>query len=165
MIKENRKAVVVGRFGRGRDKNPGSGMGRSLLPALLCLLPVGLAPAAEALPDPTRPPAEASIMGGGGAVPAGGPVLQSVLIGPGRKSAVIGGQLLEEGDLFGDAKVVKISEGEVILSGPGGEQTLRLFPGVEKKPAPLPEPVSPGAVPKREKNKSKRNTSGKYHDA
>lgn len=104
-------------------------------------------------------------MGGVSAAPASGPVLQSVLIAPGRRSAVIGGQLVVEGDLFGDAKVVRISEGEVLLSGPGGEQTLKLFPGIEKTLAPVPEKAVPSTGPKREKNKLKRNPSGKNHDA
>lgn len=155
MTLKNQKAKIKNqkaKMARGRS---------TLLPFAFCLLPFSLSThAAEALPDPTRPPPEAGMMGGGSAVPAGGPVLQSVLIGPGRKSAVIGGQLVVEGDLFGDAKVVKISEGEVLLSGPEGEQTLKLFPGVEKTVAPVP-----GPAPKPEKNKMKRNSSGKNHDA
>lgn len=137
----------------------------TFLPFAFCLLPSDLSYSADLLPDPTRPPPEASIMGGVSAAPASGPVLQSVLIAPGRKSAVIGGQLVVEGDLFGDAKVVKISEGEVLLSGPAGEQTLKLFPGVEKTIAPVPEKPAPVPAPKPEKKKLKRNSSGKNHDA
>jgi len=118
----------------------------------------GQARAEEALPDPTRPAPEASMTAG---VPASGPVLQSVMIAPGRRTAVIGGQLLAEGDNFGDAKLVRISEGEVVLSGPGGQQKLKLFPGVEKTLILAPQAVAPGTAPKRAKHKSNRNIERK----
>lgn len=90
---------------------------------------------AEVLPDPTRPPPEASMTTETIGKAASGPVLQSVKIAPGRRTAMIDGQLLKEGEPFGDAKLIKIAEGEVVLSGPGGRQTLKLFPGVEKTPS------------------------------
>jgi hypothetical protein len=65
--------------------------------------------------------------------------------------------LLAEGERFGEAKLIKISEGEVILLGPEGRQTLKLFPGVEKKFVRPPREETP----KRGKNKSKRNSEQK----
>ncbi len=121
-----------------------------------CLLPLKSALAAEILPDPTRPPAEAGLSGDAAAV-ASGPVLQSVMIRPGRRAAVISGQLLAEGERFGDSKLIKISEGEVILLGPEGRQTLKLFPGVEKIFA---SPAQEETL-KRGKSKSKRNPEQK----
>ncbi len=112
---------------------------------------------AETLPDPTRPPAEAGLAGSAVAAVASGPMLQSVMIAPGRRSAVISGQLLTEGALFGEAKLVRIAEGEVVLSGPDGQQTLRLFPDVEKHVA-LPPQAQPVNL---SKPKSKRKTEQK----
>lgn len=125
---------------------------------MLALLGCGVARAEEMLPDPTRPAPEASFAAGTAA--ATGPVLQSVMIKPGHRTAVIGGQLLAEGDLFGDARLVKISESEVVLSGPGGAQTLKLFPGVEKT-SRVTQTVVPEAASKRVKEKTNRNTERK----
>jgi len=124
---------------------------------LALALGVGATPAltAEVLPDPTRPPVEAGEETPGAV--ATGPVLQSVMIRPGSRAAVISGQLLTEGERLGDAKLVKISEGEVILVGSEGRQTLKLFPGVEKKFA---RPSQEETL-KRGKNKSKRNSEQK----
>lgn len=126
------------------------------LPLAFCLLSFDSALAAEVLPDPTRPAAEAGLAGDVVAV-ASGPVLQSVMIRPGRRTAVISGQLLAEGERFGDARLVRISEGEVILAGPEGRQTLKLFPGVEKHFARPPQQETL----QRGKNKSKRNSEQK----
>jgi hypothetical protein len=125
---------------------------------MAALLGCAVAQAEEALPDPTRPAPEAIIAVGAPA--RSGPVLQSVMIRPGSRTAVIGGQLLAEGDLFGEARLVKITESEVILSGPGGEQTLKLFPGVEKT-SRVTQNVVPEAAPKRGKEIKNRNTERK----
>lgn len=127
------------------------------LPFALCFLPFASALAAEVLPDPTRPPLEASVEAPGMAVVTTGPVLQSVMIRPGRRAAVISGQLLAEGERFGDSKLIRISEGEVILAGPGGRQTLKLFPGVEKQFVRPPQEK----MRKRGNNQSKRNSEQK----
>lgn len=129
--------------------------GMSAMAALL-FLHFDLTLAAELLPDPTRPPTEAGFAGAVVAIPSG-PVLQSVKIASGQKMAVISGQLLTEGESFGEAKLIKIAEGEVVLSGPDGLQTLRLFPGVEKHTV-LPPQSQPLKPPK---NKSKRRTEQK----
>ncbi|MFN3396916.1 MAG: hypothetical protein ACK4ZS_00095 [Sulfurimicrobium sp.] len=120
-----------------------------------CLLPFDSALAAEALPDPTRPPAEAGLTGDVAA--AGGPLLQSVKIAPGRRMAVISGRLLAQGERFGEARLVSIGESEVVLLGPEGRQTLKLFPNVEKYVARPPH----GQALKPARNKSKRNTEQK----
>lgn len=90
--------------------------------------------AAETLVDPMRPPAELELpqaASAGGVV--AGPVLQSVLISPGRKSALISGQMVQLGGSFGDARLIKITESEVVLRSGDTLQTLRLFPDVEKQ--------------------------------
>jgi len=128
---------------------------RTILFALALGVGTAQALAGEMLPDPTRPPVEAGVDIPG--VVAVGPVLQSVMIRPGRRTALISGQLLAEGERFGDAKLIKISEGEVILIGPEGRQTLKLFPEVEKKFVRPPREETR----KRGKNKSKRNSEQK----
>lgn len=91
--------------------------------------------AAQAAPfaDPTQPP---------GAVPEGldaekgapeGPRLQSVLISPNRRVAVIGGQTVPLGGMYGQSRVVRIAEGEVVLQTGQERQTLKLFSDVEKR--------------------------------
>lgn len=93
---------------------------------------------AETLPDPTRPPAFLFAPADGDGPPAeasGGLVLQSVLIAPNRRSAIIGGKALSVGDRLGDFTLVRVSEGEVQLRGPEGSRTLKLFPAVTKRVA------------------------------
>lgn len=92
----------------------------------------GSAAAQQALPDPTRPAVGASQPGAAEESP-GGPQLQSILISPKRKLAVINGQTLHVGDSFGNAVVVKISAQEVVLKSGAELQVLKLFPGVEKR--------------------------------
>lgn len=134
-------------------------MAKRLITGVFALVLGGGAPTltAEMLPDPTRPPAEAGFVGSAGAALTSGPVLQSVMIAPGRRTAVISGQLLTEGELFGEAKLTRIAEGEVVLSGPEGQQTLRLFPDVAKRVALTPQ-VQPTNPPQP---KSKRKTEQK----
>ncbi|RJG07982.1 MSHA biogenesis protein MshK [Noviherbaspirillum cavernae] len=82
--------------------------------------------------DPTRPPG--ALDSAYGAVDAG-PVLQSVLIGPGRAEAIISGRTVRLGEQFGDARVIKITDAEVVLRNGSEVQTLKLFPSIEKLPA------------------------------
>lgn len=145
---------MMGVLGKAKDA---SGFARALFLSFVCyFLPLNFTLAAEVLPDPTRPAAEAGFVGDV-AIVASGPVLQSVKIAPGRRMAVISGQLLAEGEHFGAAKLVSISESAVVLLGPEGRQTLKLFPGVEKLVA-LP---SQGQALKSGKNKSILNTEQK----
>lgn len=86
---------------------------------------------AQALTDPTRPPnanapAEA-------AQEAGGTQLQSVLISPRRRLAIINGTMVPLGGMLGEAKVVKITETEVVLQRGEEKEVLKLFPGVDKQ--------------------------------
>jgi len=107
----------------------------SLCCGILLLACGSKAMAAQSLPDPTRPPATLIVGATAVASAASGPTLQSVLISPGRKVAVISGQTVQVGGMVGDARVVRIAEGEVVLVRGGQSQTLKLFPGVEKRQA------------------------------
>jgi MSHA biogenesis protein MshK len=97
-------------------------------------LGAGLAPATAndslvGLPDPTRP-SSALGDGGGDGVATGvhGLVLQSVLIAPQRRLAVINGKTLAVGERIGEATIVAIRPQDVVLKRPSGEFTLRLVP-------------------------------------
>jgi hypothetical protein len=88
---------------------------------------------AQALTDPTRPPgetaAEAPAVAG-----AASPVnrLQSVIISPARKAAIINGVVVELGGKYGDAVLTKVAEDEVVLTRDSSQEVLKLFPAVEK---------------------------------
>lgn len=77
------------------------------------------------LPDPTRP------HGAARAAPAASGV-QSILISPQRKLAVVNGRTVTVGDRVGDAVVTDIRPYEVILNRGGHESRLRLVPRLER---------------------------------
>ena len=92
---------------------------------------------AQQLRDPTRPPAGLAQEVGGAkgdvSVKRSGLNLQSILIAPDRRSAIIDGQLLRVGQRVSGFKVVSIEEGAVILRGAQGTRRLQLFPEVDKR--------------------------------
>jgi MSHA biogenesis protein MshK len=51
-----------------------------------------------------------------------------------NRVAVIGGQEIAVGGRYQDARVVKISESEVVLRRGGETTVLKLYPQVEKRP-------------------------------
>jgi MSHA biogenesis protein MshK len=84
--------------------------------------------------DPTRPPLVREAARPDAA--SVGPRLESVLIAPDRRVAVISGQQVTIGSRFGDGEVVGITETEVRIRKPGGEESLRLFsPDARRRPA------------------------------
>ena len=111
------------------------------------------AKAADNLSDPTRPPAES--LEPGSPMIQSGPILQSVKISPSHRTAIISGQEVEVGGRYGDEKVVKISEGEVVLRGSEGMQTLKLFPNVDKRTVPVMEKKASGKTHPKKKRKGK----------
>jgi len=102
--------------------------------AFLLALVAAPAAAQQGLADPTRPPNAASFAAVE-AAPAAGPQLQSVLLSPGRKLAVIDGVTVALGGKVGDATLVRIGETEAVLKGGDGMTILKLYPGIEKKAA------------------------------
>lgn len=104
---------------------------------LLAIIFVGAAKAqAEVSADPTRPqnlPKES----GFGAANDSAPTSLQTLIVPrkGKPSAVIDGQLVHVGEKIGDRRVVRISGSEVVLQGPEGWETLKMFQDIGKMPA------------------------------
>ena len=83
--------------------------------------------------DPTRPPAGYALESAEPAVDGGGLTLQSVLISPSHKAAIISGVMVREGEKLGDAVLVKVAENEVVLRTAGVNQVLKLYPGVDKR--------------------------------
>ncbi len=103
-----------------------------VLASVLAMLLVSSASAQRSAPlaDPTRPPAvgpTAEVV-----VPEG-PRLQSVLISPTRRTAVISGKTVALGARFGDATVESINEGTVVLKYADRRETLQLIPGMDKR--------------------------------
>ena len=87
------------------------------------------------------------------------PHLQSLLIGPSGKFAVINGQLVSVGGTYKDAKLIEVRPTEAVLLYEQGKQTLKLFPDVEKSPV---KPVAAGAgqaSPKAKRPVTRRNDS------
>ncbi len=106
----------------------------SLAAALFLGLAIaGTARAQGGLVDPTRPPSASPVAAD---TEAGAPLLQSVLLSPTRKLAVIGGETVPLGGKYRDATLVRITETEVVLKTGEQTETLRLFPSIEKKPVP-----------------------------
>lgn len=123
--------ITINQKAKCKRQGGSATFGRFLL-CVLCFAP--LTCAAEALQDPTRPPAALSMpQGSAAALAPSGPQLQSVQISAGRRSAIISGQRVRLGDKVGDARVVRINENEVVLKGGSGLQTLQLFPNVDKR--------------------------------
>ena len=89
----------------------------------------------QGLVDPTRPPPGYASGDPEVGAPTGGPVLQSVMISPAGRSAIISGEVVRLGQKYRDAVLVRVAENEVVLKGGDGTQVLKLYPGVEKRDA------------------------------
>jgi MSHA biogenesis protein MshK len=104
---------------------------------LLCM---AQAAAAETLPDPTRPAID---LGGSAgtvdtaaaeAAPKG---LQSTIISPQYRAAIINGETVRLGGMVGGSRLVDVREGSVVLQNAQGRRVLELFPkvGIRKSEA------------------------------
>ena len=98
-----------------------------MLHAPLAALPLG----ADELIDPTRPPhtEKAGASTKGGASPRGW-TLQSTLVAPRRRVALINGELVSEGDSIDGAGVLEIREHDVLIQTPSGRRVLQLLPDI-----------------------------------
>ena len=86
---------------------------------------------AQALADPTRPPAALWAPASAAPAVAAQPQLQSVLISTrpgGRRVAVIDGQVVKVGSRVGDAVVTEIRDTAVLLRRGKSLQTFKLYP-------------------------------------
>jgi MSHA biogenesis protein MshK len=116
-------------------------MAERLMRALAFLALLAAGPAlAQALTDPTRPPSAAALPTvtdpQEGTGEAAAPRLQSVLISPDRKLAMIDGRTIPLGGTLGDATLVQITETQVTLRRGAELTTLQLYPGVVRRSAP-----------------------------
>jgi MSHA biogenesis protein MshK len=86
---------------------------------------------AQALDDPTRPPAALWAPASAAPVVAARPQLQSVLISTqpgGRRLAVIDGQVVKVGSKVGNAVVTEIRDTAVLLRRGKSLETFKLYP-------------------------------------
>jgi MSHA biogenesis protein MshK len=102
----------------------------SLAAALALALTLCVASVAAQMNDPTRPPAS---FGSSEPDAGGGIMLQSVLISPTHKAAIINGVLVPVGGKYGGAVLIEVSEKEAVLRSGGTRQVLKLHPGVDMK--------------------------------
>lgn len=106
-------------------------------PAATALLALALLSApesrAQGLADPTRPPNFAGLPFGATPAAPSGPLLQSIVLSPKRRLAVIDGKLVGIGDRVGDATLVAIEIDSVRLREGGGTRVLKLLPEVRKR--------------------------------
>ncbi len=102
--------------------------------AALWALAVGIAFVldARALEDPTRPPRIVPVAEASASAPAR--ELSAILTLEGRRTAVIDGRRVQEGDAVGAATVARIEATRVELHGPDGPVTLTLFGPSVKTP-------------------------------
>jgi MSHA biogenesis protein MshK len=88
----------------------------------------------QSLSDPTRPPNISGAAGPQGDVEGPTTVLQTILISPGRKLAVINGSVVALGGKVGDATLAGISESAVVLKYSDRTEVLKLLGGIERTP-------------------------------
>jgi len=136
-----------------------SSCARWVIAALMlgCLSPAWGQP----LSDPSRPPqaylaAPPKGAGTSAAEIERPPQLQSLLIGPSRKYAIIDGQLVGVGDAFRDGRVVAVTSAGVVLSSERGKETLSMFPNVQKHPV-KPAAADTGRVSAKAKSRVRAN--------
>ena len=82
--------------------------------------------------------------------------LQSIIISPERRAAIINGKTVELGETIGRAKLVEVSESGVVLQNARGKRVLALFPGVNLT-------VRKSAPSQREQNSSKSSNEAIEH--
>jgi MSHA biogenesis protein MshK len=123
---------------------------------LLCVGAPALA--LESLPDPTKPavdipyesevgkPAESAVV----LVPKK-EGLQSIIISPQHRAAVINGEMIELGGKIGDATLVEVNKKSVVLQGAQGKRVMELFPGVHLSKAEGEFPAGDKSPPKLSK--------------
>ena len=102
--------------------------------ALAVFAAAGTAAVIGELPDPTRPLSGRTVAPSPTPVPVQAPsVLQSILVSPQRRLAVISGRTVRVGDHVGDAVVTEILPYEVVLQRNGQEVRMRLMSRLNKQ--------------------------------
>ena len=117
---------------------------------LMLVLGASVAPASvlsQGLRDPTQPPSAAETRRADDprvSSSSSGPALQSIILSQGRKLALIDGKLYKPGDRMGEATIVAISSGEVVVREHGEIRTLKLYQDIQKTAAGPGAPKAPG---------------------
>jgi len=105
---------------------------------------------AQAVQDPTRPPAEL-IQPVAGAAATGAPQLQSILVARapgGRRVAVIDGEMVRIGDMVRGARVIGMTASTVQLQRGGKRETLNMTAPEADVRDPIPAAAAlPSAAP------------------
>jgi MSHA biogenesis protein MshK len=101
-----------------------------ILVAVACMTATSMA-VAQTLRDPTRP-AGASARSAAGKPEQSGWILQSVLISPERRYAIINGEVVRIGGSVGGAELISIAAERVTLRTPEGLRIISLFPDVTR---------------------------------
>lgn len=125
----------------------------SILLAVACMA-LASAAVAQALRDPTRPPAM-SAKGAAGKIEQSGWILQSVLISPERRYAIINGEVVPLGGSIAGAELVAIAEERVTLRTQEGLRIVHLFPDVTRLGA---ADASPGTAKRMQAPEAEKNT-------
>lgn len=86
--------------------------------------------------DPTRPAGLLTTpeVVGAAAAPVESGVQTVILRTRGKSTAVINGQQVALGEMFGGKRVVKIAEDEVVLQGESGREVMKVTPDIAKVP-------------------------------
>lgn len=118
---------------------------------------------ADILKDPTKPPAALfSNADSGDPDVAAAPVLQSVMIGPQYRAAIINGQKVLLGKKYEQATLIRLNEHEAVLRNPDmSTQTLVIDYAMVKKivsPAAVPLLVKMRPTKSQIKNQTKRSS-------
>jgi len=101
-----------------------------------CMLSVVVSPLnAAGLPDPTRPPAfimgAVSIPASKGIAASSSKGLKSTIISGPRRAAIIDGVTVELWAKHGNAQLIEVNEGSVVLLAGKKRRVLTLFPNVK----------------------------------
>lgn len=100
--------------------------------AVCCLLACAFSAVhAEDLTDPTRPPSSIFVPATGQAARDSRTGLRMVIISKTRRAAIIDGKTVELWGMHGNAKLIEVNEGGVVLQRGHSRQVLALFPGVK----------------------------------
>ena len=129
---------------------------------LLCML--STVSSAQSLPDPTRPPAEisnTSPVTDGKTISSVNSGLQSIIIAPNHRAAIINGKTVLLGEKYGNAKLVEVTERGVVLLGKQGKQVMSLFPGVKLKMKGGATPAQSGSALPHTANKKINESDNK----
>ena len=114
-----------------------TGLKMLLAALMLCLSQLTTA---EPLPDPTRPAIDlgssAGASGAVGTAPADAVVprgLQSIIISPQHRAAIINGETVSLGGKYGNSRLVEVRENSIVLENAHGRQVMEMFPKVNIK--------------------------------